>query len=86
MVTLITLLQSTQNAHCILYLRFVDHHLLETTLEGLVLLKVLLILVERCGTNSSQLATRKGRLEDVCRIHRSAALTRAHKGVNLIYK
>ena len=86
MVVLVTLLQATQDRDGILGGRLVDHHLLETTLQSLVLLEVLLVLVQRRGTDGTQFATRQRRLQDVGSIHCAAALARTYKGVDLIYE
>ena len=57
MVVLVTLLQTTQDGDCALLVGFVDHYNLETTLQCLVFLKVLLILVEGGGADAAQVAT-----------------------------
>ena len=64
--------------------RFVDHDLLETALEGLILLEILLELVERRGADRPQLTPRKGRFEDVGGVHRTRRLAGTHEGVDFV--
>ena len=52
--------------------------------EGLVLLEVLLILVERRRTDGTQFATCQGRLEDVGGVHGALATTGSHERVDLV--
>ena len=84
MVVLVTLLQAAEDRNGILLCRFVDHHLLETPFEGLVLLEIFLELVERRGADGPQFAPRKGRFEDVRGIHRPRRLAGADQRVNLV--
>ena len=84
MVVLVTVLKASQDRDGILGRRLVDHHHLESTLECLVLLEVLLVLVQRRGAYRTQFATRQRRLQYVGRIHGAAALARTHQGVDLI--
>ena len=83
-VVLVTLLQSTQNGYCREFVRFVHHYSLEASFERLVLLEVLLILVKRRGTNASEFATSKRRLQDVGCIHRTLASSGTHKSVYFV--
>ena len=75
-VVFVTLLQPAQDRHGVVGGRFIDHHLLETAFERLVLLEVFLELVERRGADRAQLAAREGRFEDVGRIHRPTTCRR----------
>ena len=84
MVVFVTILQAAEDRNGILGTRFVDHDLLETAFEGLVLLEILLELVERRGADRPQLAPRKCRLEDVGGVHRTRRLAGAHEGVDLV--
>ena len=83
-VVFVTLLQPAQDRHGVVGGRFVDHHLLETAFERLVLLEVFLELVERRGADRAQLAAREGRFEDVGRIHRPRRLAGAYERVYLV--
>ena len=83
-VVLIALLQATQDADGIYLVGLVDHNRLETAFERLVLLKVLLILIERGGTDSPQFATCQGRLEDVGGIHGTFATAGTHERVDFV--
>ena len=84
MVVFVTILQAAEDRNGILGTRFVDHDLLETAFESLVLLEILLELVERRGADRPQLAPRKCRLEDVGGVHRTRRLAGAHEGVDLV--
>ena len=83
-MVLVTLLQATQDADGRKLVRLVHHYGLETTLESLVLLEVFLIFVKRRGTDATQFATGKSRLEDVGGIHSALAATSTDKRMNLI--
>ena len=83
-VVFVTLLQAAEDRDGVLLRRLVDHHLLETAFEGLVLLEVFLELVERRGSDGPQLAPRKGRFEDVRGIHRPRRLAGADQRVDLV--
>ena len=81
---LIALLQSSQDGDGRELVGFVDHHRLETTLQSLVLLEVLLVFVQCGSTDGTQLATRQGRLQDVGCIHGSLAAAGSHQRMNLV--
>ena len=83
-VRLVTLLQATEDADGRSLVRLVDHDLLETTLQCLVLLEILLVFLQSGGTDGTQLATRQGRLQDVGRVHGAFAAACAYQGVDLI--
>ncbi len=85
-VILVFLFQATQDGDRFGHRRLIDHHHLETTLQRLVGLEILLVFVERRRTNGPQFPTRQGRLQNVGRIHRAACTSRTHKGVDLIDK
>ena len=80
----VTLLQSSQYAYAACHIRLVHHYRLETTLQSLVLLEILLILVQRSRTYAAQLTTRQRRLQYVGSIHRTLCLTSTHQGMNLV--
>ena len=83
-VVLITLLQSAQYAYCRHLVRLVNHHRLETALQSLVLLEILLVLVKSGGTYRAQFATRKSRFQNVRCVHSTLSAAGTHQGVNLI--
>ena len=84
MVVLVALLDASQDADGVHLVGLVHHHGLESALQGLVLLEILLILVERGGTDGSQFATRQGRFQNVGGIHGSLSASCAHEGVYLV--
>ena len=59
---------------------------METAFQGLVLLKIFLILVQGCGTYGTQITAGKGRLEDIGRIHCPLAGSGTDQGMYLIDK
>ena len=85
-VVLVAVAQTTQDGHRVLDRRLIDHHLLETALQGLVLLKVFLVFVEGCRTNRTQLTTRQSGFQNIGSIHCTITLARTHKRVNLVDK
>ena len=85
-VVLIALLKAPEDRDGLGGGRLVDHHFLETALQCLVLLKVLLVLVEGSATDGAKFAAGERRLEDVGRIHRAARAARAHQRMDLIDK
>ena len=64
--------------------RLGDEHHLEPALQGLVLLEVLLVLVQRRRADGAELAAREGRLQDVGRVHGPLAAAGAHERVDLV--
>jgi hypothetical protein len=85
-VVLITFLQTSQDADAGEGVWLIHHDRLETTLQGLVLLEILLVFVEGGGTNAAQLTSCQCRLQDVGSIHSTFALTSAYQCVYLIDK
>ena len=85
-VVLVAFLQSAQDGDGGGLVRLVDHHFLETTLEGLVLLEVFLIFVESGRSYRAQFAAGKSRLEDICGIHGTLAFTGTHESVDFVDK
>ena len=83
-VVFVALLQSTQNRNGVLDRRLIDHNLLKTTLQGLILFEIFLKFVERRRTNRAQLATCQSGFQDVGSVHRAIALTRTDQRVNLV--
>ena len=84
-VIFIAFLQSTQDRDGRIFVGFGDEHGLETTLESLILLEVLLVLVEGGGTDGAQFATRQRRFQNVGGVHGTLARRAGpHQRVNLI--
>ena len=83
-MVLVTLFQATQDRDGIRNRGFIDHHLLETTLQCLIGLKVFLELIQCRRTDRTQLTTCQGRFQDVGGIHGAITLTCPYQGVNLI--
>ena len=86
MVGLVALFESTQDRDSGSLIGLVHHHHLEAAFEGLVSLEVFLVLIESGCTHGTEVASRKGRFEDIGSIHRARGLARTHKRVYLIYK
>ena len=84
MVVFVAFLQTTQDGDGRKLVRLIDHHGLETSLQGLVLLEVLLIFIERRGTDGTQFATGQRRLQDVGGIHGTLATAGTYQRVNLV--
>ena len=83
-VVLVTLLQSAEYGDGRQLVGLVHHDGLEASLQGLVLLEVLLVLVERGGSDGPQLAAGQGRLQYVGCVHGSLAAAGTHQGVYLV--
>ncbi len=86
MVVLVFLFKSTQDGDGLRRAGLVHHHLLETALQGFVLLEIFLVLVEGSGADGAQFASRQRRLQDVGRVHSAATPARTDQGVYLIYE
>ena len=84
MMIFVTLLQSSQNRYGIVGRRLIDHNLLESAFQSLVLLEVFLKFVQRGRSDCAQFATRQRRFENVCRIHRAVGFAGTDEGVNLV--
>ena len=84
MVVFIFFLQSTQDRNRFRGRRLIDHHHLETTLQGLVGLKILLVLIQGRRTDGPQFAAGQGRLQDIGRIHGAGGLSGTHQGVDFV--
>ena len=83
-VHLVALLQATQDADGVRHRRLVDKHALESALEGLILLKVFLVLGQGGGADGTQLASCQCGLQDIGGIHSTLTATGTHKGVDLV--
>ena len=86
MVVLVTFLQASQNADSTQFIGLIYHHGLESALQGLILLKVFLILVQCGGTYGTQFATSQGWFQNVSGIHGTLATTCTYQGVDLVDK
>ena len=85
-VNLITLFEATQDRDGVFFARLFYQYFLETTLKRCVLLDVLAVLVERCGTYTVQLTPRQRRLEHVARVHCALALAGTDHYVQFVDK
>ena len=85
-MVLVALLDTTEYADGIYLVRFINHDGLETALQSLILLEVLLILVEGSSTDGSQFTTSQRRFQNVGCIHGTFASTSTYQGMNLINK
>ena len=70
-VVLVFFLQSTQDGNRLRGSRLVHHYHLETTLQSLVLLKILAVLLDSRRTYGPKLSTGQGRLQDIGSVHRT---------------
>ncbi len=86
MVGLILLAYVVENHTRLLGSGRLDHYLLETTLEGTVILNVLAIFVDRRGTYTLYLTACKRRLEKIGGIHRAGRIAGTDYGVKLVDK
>ena len=84
MVQLIFLLEPAQDRDGVGHGRLADEHRLEAPFERRVLLDMLAIFVERGRADAVQFAARQRRLEQVGRVHRAFALSRADQRVHLV--
>src|SRR3989344_228198 len=85
-IELVSLLETTQDCHSILYRRFLDINWLESTRQGRGFLNMFLILTQSGGTDSTQFTPSKRGLQHIGSIHGSFGGTSTNNGVNLIYK
>ena len=83
-VVFVAFFEAAQNRDGIFARRFVDRHLLEAAFERLVLLEILLVFVQGRGAHGAQLAARKGRFQNVGRIHRTRRFAGTHQGVDFV--
>ena len=84
MMVLVAVLDVLQDLQRLLRRGRFDDHLLESTLQGTVLLDRLAIFVERRGTDTLHHAPRQGWLEDIGSIHRARRRSRTDDGVDLV--
>ena len=84
MVVLVALLQTAQDRDGRELIRLIDHYGLESALQGLVLLEILLILIQGGGTDGTELTTGEGWLQNVGGIHRTLTTAGTYQRVDLI--
>ena len=85
-MNLVFFLQPTQDRDRILDRRFGHQHCLETPRQRRIFFNMLAVFVERCRTNTVQLATRERRLQHVRCIHRPFRGAGTDKRMQLIDK
>ena len=76
----------TQNLQCLLSGCRLDHHSLETALEGCIALDTLAVFVEGGGAYGLQLATSEDRFEDIGGVEAALRGAGAHYGMNFVNK
>ena len=76
--------QSAQDRDGALHAGLTNKHRLETTLQCGVFLDVLLVFIERGGTNHTQFAACEHGLEHIARIHAAFGLARADQRVHFV--
>ena len=81
---LVPLLDSSKDRYCIFNGWLIHHNRLETSLKSRILLYILSVLVQCCGTYTVQLTSGEHRLKHVSRIHCTISLACSHNGVKLI--
>ena len=85
-MVLVFLLQSPEDGNGLCRCRFVHHHHLEPSFQGLVRLEVFLVFVKRGGPDGPQFTSRKSRFEDIGCIHGSRCTSCAYQSVDFIYE
>ena len=84
MVVFVALLQASQDRDGREFVWLIDHHRLESALQGLILFEVFLILIQGGGTDGTQFTTGQGWLQDIGGIHRTLTTTGTYQRVDLI--
>ncbi len=84
MVNLVTFLQSTQNGDGFRHVGLIDQYRLEPSFQGLILLHVLSILVQRSGPNTVQFPPGQHGFEDVAGIHGTLGSASSNYRVKLV--
>ena len=84
MVGLVAALEPAEDRNRVLDARLSDVHLLESPLQGRVLLDPLAVLVQRGGADHAQLASREHGLEHVARVHGALGRAGTDDGVQLV--
>ena len=83
-VQLILLFDPAEDRDGVLHRRLRHHHGLEPAGQSCVLFHIFAVFIQRGGTHAMQLTPRKGRLDEVGRIHRAIRFARADKRVHLV--
>ena len=83
-VDLVALLQAAKDGDGVLHGGLIHLHLLEPALEGGILFDVVAVFIERGSAHAVELASGKGGLQHVPRVHGAVGLPSAHHGVELI--
>ena len=86
MMTFIAFFQSTKNTYCIKFIWFINHYHLETTLQCLVLFKILLIFIKCCSTDSSEFTSCQSWFKNIGGIHCTFSSTSTNQGMYFINK
>ncbi|OQA12970.1 MAG: hypothetical protein BWY63_03641 [Chloroflexi bacterium ADurb.Bin360] len=86
MMSLITLLESPQNADGVFYARLANIYRLKAPLKRGVLLDIFAILIQGCCANGVQLSPRQHGFKDIPGIHRPLGFTCTNNCVQLINK
>ena len=81
---LVPLLDSSKDRYCIFNGWLIHHNWLETSLKSRILLYILSVLVQCCGTYTVQLTSGEHRLKHVSRIHCTISLACSDDSVKLI--
>src|ERR1019366_8244986 len=84
MMDLVALAQAAQDRDRLFDTGLVDDDRLETALERGVLLDVLAVLIEGCGSDRVQLTPGEHRLEQVAGVHRALGRAGTHHGMQLV--
>ena len=82
----VALFQTAQDRHRVFNTGFTDENLLETALQGSVLLDVLAVFLERGGANQAQFAAGQHRFQHIGGCDRSFSATSTHQRVEFINK
>ena len=83
-VRLVLFFQASQDGDALGGRGLVNHYLLESALQGLVLLEVLLVLVQGGGAYRAQFATGQRRLQYIGSVHGTGRTACSHQGVDFV--
>ena len=86
MMVFVAFLKATEYGYGTQFVRLVYHYFLETTFKSLIFLKIFLILVERGGADTAQLAAGKSRLKNIGGIHGSLAFSCTYESMDFVNK
>ena len=85
-IDFIALLNPPQNGYGILHGGLLHHNRLEPSLQGGILLDILPVLVQGSGADAVQFSPGQHWLKHVSRVQRAVRLSRAHNGMQFVYK